>query len=46
LALTPGTRLGVYDITAPIGEGGADARYLRDTPAETRVEIIKPATGS
>ena len=22
LALTPGTRLGVYDITAPIGEGG------------------------
>ena len=22
MALTPGTRVGVYDLTAPIGEGG------------------------
>jgi serine/threonine protein kinase len=27
LALTPGTRLGVYEVTAPIGEGGSGKVY-------------------
>ena len=27
MALTPGTRLRVYDITAPIGEGGIGQVY-------------------
>jgi hypothetical protein len=42
LALTPGTRLGVYDLTAPIGEGGPSplaraTRELRRDRAEAKV---------
>jgi hypothetical protein len=37
LALTPGTSLGVHDITAPIGEGSADAVVsARDADRDAR----------
>ena len=38
LALTPGTRLGVYDITAAIGEGGMGQVY-RATDAKLKRQV-------
>ena len=38
MALTPGTRLGVYDITAPIGEGGMGQVY-RATDAKLKRQV-------
>ena len=46
LALAPGTRLGVYDITAPIGEGGMGQVY-RATDAKLKrqvaIKVLPPA---
>ena len=40
LALTPGTRLGVYEIVAQIGEGGMGAVFrARDTKLDRDVAI-------
>jgi hypothetical protein len=38
LALTPGTRLGVYDITAAIGEGGM-GQVFRATDAKLKRQV-------
>ncbi len=40
MALTPGTRLGVYEVVAPIGEGGMGEVYrARDTKLDRDVAI-------
>jgi eukaryotic-like serine/threonine-protein kinase len=39
LALTPGTRLGIYEVTAPIGEGGMGQVYCARYEAESPVAL-------
>jgi serine/threonine protein kinase len=40
LALTPGSRLGVYEVTAPIGEGGMGQVFrARDTTLNRNVAL-------
>ena len=41
MALTPGTRIGIYEITAQIGEGGMGAVYRGTDPTLSRQVAIK-----
>jgi serine/threonine protein kinase len=41
LSLTPGTRLGVYEVTAQIGEGGMGAVYRATDTSLSRQVAIK-----
>jgi serine/threonine protein kinase len=46
LALTPGTRLGLYEVTAQIGEGGMGQMYrATDTKLKRQVaiKVLPPA---
>lgn len=43
MALTAGTRLGVYEILAPIGAGGMGEVYrARDTRLDRTVAVMSP----
>lgn len=39
MALTPGTRLGVYEITTQIGEGGMGVTFLMNVFDELRKRL-------
>jgi len=43
MALTPGTRLGVYEVSAKIGEGGmGEVHQARDTKLDRRASSERP----
>jgi hypothetical protein len=45
LALTPGARLAVHEVTAPIGEGGMGQVYCaRDTRLNRDITSVEPVS--